>query len=168
MFVAYGFRITVGSYFFVEPASRVKAMRLSRKRQSPLAETIFKKTFIEFCEVADPLNTEVVQVLLHYLADAWYLSHRKWRKEVRLFAAGNPKHTVGLSLIGSNFGDQSRSTDPDRTVELSFCFHLLVKCMCGGQRRPVQTFGACHLKVGFVNGSHLDLRRVTPKHLAHF
>jgi hypothetical protein len=61
-------------------------------------------------------------------------------------------------LSRGNLGDQAGGTDPDRAVQSGVGFHALVQGMRGFERGTVQAFGAGHVEVGFVDGSHFDLR----------
>src|SRR5437667_6315256 len=92
--------------------------------------------------VADGANSKGLQFLLGYLADAGNVSHVKGRKESCLLSGHHIEHTMWLGFAGTNFRNQARRTNSDRTVELRFRFHPLVQFVGGQQWRTVQSSGA--------------------------
>src|SRR3974390_311946 len=75
MFMADGFGTGVFADRGIEPASGVQAARLSRQRQTPLAEAFCEKLFVELRQAAHAADAQRVQVLLRDLADAGNLAN---------------------------------------------------------------------------------------------
>src|SRR5690349_1194924 len=73
MFVTDRLWVVVRTDLAVEPSAGILTARLPRQRQPPFAELLGEKVAIELCQIADLLYSEVMQVLLRHLADAWNL-----------------------------------------------------------------------------------------------
>ena len=168
MFVTDRLGVAVGTDFAVEPAPGIFTSGFPRQRQSPFAEFFLEESFIEVAKVPDFVNAQTVQVLFRDFAHSGNLAHVQRRQEIRLLPGHNPEHAVRLGTGRRNFGDEPRDADPDRAVEPGFGLHLMVKQVSGAQRRAMQPFGASHVEIGFINGSHFDLRRERGQHVVHF
>ena len=168
MLVADGFGSDLVAHLSIEPAARVFAASLAGKRQSPLAKAFFKKSFIEAGEIADPVDPQRMQILLHHLAHARDVAHVERRKKLCFLPGDDPEHTMRLRLGGRNFGDEARAANPDGTIQLRLGLHLLMQVWAALQRGAVQAFRACHVEIGFVDRSHLHLRRERTQDVMNF
>src|SRR5437588_4745112 len=73
----------VGSNFAIEPPARIFATRLSRQRETPLAEALIEFRFFQAREIAYLPDSERVEIALHDLADAGNRPHIEGSQKLR-------------------------------------------------------------------------------------
>ncbi len=100
-----------------------------------------------------------MQILFGDFADARDFANVERREEAGLFAGENVENTIGLGLIGRDFGDHAGGGNSDGAVERGLAFHGVMQAMRGRERRAVQALGAGEIHVGFVDRCHVHLRR---------
>ena len=135
---------------------------------APICRSVLRERFHRSAQISDLVNAQAVQVLFGDFADARNLAHIQRRQKICFLPGHNPEDAVGFGPGGRNFRDEPRDADPDRAVEPGLGLHLLVEQVSGAERRAVQPFGAGHIEIGFIDRSHLDLRRERGQHPMHF
>src|SRR5262249_41633162 len=140
-----GFWLAAFSDFAIEPAARVKAVRLAREREPPLSESLFKKDIVERRKITDFADSIRMEALLGDLADPRDLTHIERREKTSFSARDDPQNSIGLCLIRSDLCHHARRRDSDGAIQIRSRADRLVQPMSRSQRRAVETVCACQI-----------------------
>ncbi len=108
---------------------------------------------MDLASVSSPtsLSNHPPASLLHHLTDTGNVAHFERRQKLRFLRGQYPEHPIGLGLSGTDFGNQPRRANANRAVQLRRGLHLFMQSMRRAQWEPMQTLGARHVEIGFVD-----------------
>src|SRR6185312_4643106 len=118
MLMADRFRIPALADFTLHPAAGIFAWRFPGKSQSPFPDTTLEIRLFHGRQIANPANSDGMQIFFHHFADPWNLPHRERREKSGLCARQNAKDTVGLRLIRSDLRHEAGTCDADRAIQI--------------------------------------------------
>src|SRR5256885_12503426 len=106
VFMADGLRVDIGAHFGIEPSACIFPARFARQCQAPFSKAVVEFGLLKAGEVSDFLNSESMQLSLHYLTDSRDFSNPERRQKFCLLPRNDPENPVRFGLRRRNLRDQ--------------------------------------------------------------